>query len=235
MYELTTKQFSGPLALLLEMIEARKMDITDVSLAEVTADFLDYTRMLQEKSTTSEFVGHVADFLVVASRLLLLKSKSLLPNIGLAEDDQVEINELKVRLELYKKFKSAEAHINELFSSPRRLFVRPFLFKQPISFSPPDGVTVDILHSALRMAVKGARQFQEEETLEQEKAATIEEKMEEIIGVLIQRTISFLSLAKNQSRQDVIVLFLALLHLFHEQRISIKQDGVFADIAINKN
>ena len=75
-YQVKLQQFAGPLDKLLQLIEERNLDITQVNLAEVTADFLSYVKNLEQKTAP----GIVADFLVVAAKLVLIKSKILLPN-----------------------------------------------------------------------------------------------------------------------------------------------------------
>jgi len=89
-YEVKLEQFTGPLNKLLELIEARKLEITALNLAEVTEDFINYIRSL-EKGADPEIL---ADFIVVASRLILIKSKTLLPSLELTEEEEGEIKDL---------------------------------------------------------------------------------------------------------------------------------------------
>src|SRR3989344_8534040 len=94
------EQFEGPLDLLLNLIEEQKLDITTVSLAKVTEQFLNYVKGLQEKDPT-----HLASFLVIAAKLLVIKSKALLPNLEIDMELEEEAADLTVQLLLYKKFK----------------------------------------------------------------------------------------------------------------------------------
>ena len=100
MYEVKLEQFSGPLDKLLELIEARKLEVTTVSLAEVTEDFLAFLK--QEGGEIHP--GILADFLVVAAKLVLIKSKMLLPDLTLTEEEEGDIKDLEARLLIYREF-----------------------------------------------------------------------------------------------------------------------------------
>jgi len=121
MYQLATEKFSGPIEKLLELIEGKKLEITDLSLAEITADFLSYLQNLQTRINTdknTDLNGYdgtrlIADFVVVASQLLLIKSKSLLPDLKLTGEEEEGIKDLEGRLEFYRNFKPAIAHIKK--------------------------------------------------------------------------------------------------------------------------
>jgi len=83
-YEVRLEKFNGPLDRLLELIEARQLEITQINLAEVTGDFLKYIESLGSEAGVDVF----ADFLVVAGKLILIKSKALLPNLDLTEEEK---------------------------------------------------------------------------------------------------------------------------------------------------
>ncbi|MBI1960695.1 MAG: segregation/condensation protein A [Candidatus Liptonbacteria bacterium] len=235
MYELKTEQFSGPISVLLELIEAKKMDVADVSLAAVTADFLDHTRRLQESAQEkpfASFAADIADFLVIASRLLLIKSKTLLPQYELTEDEQADIADLKTRLELYRRFRTAGKFITQLFDAPSRLFARPFLYRRPVVFAPPPALTSALLAGAIGPLAKTMREFREERIMRAEKAVSVEKKMGEIVAGLMRGISSFAAIAQRQTRTEIIALFLALLYLMRDRRIAVAQTGVFSDIII---
>src|SRR3954463_4807631 len=93
-------QFEGPLDLLLQLIEEQRMDITALSLANVTEQFLNYVRGLQEKNPIN-----LADFLIIAAKLLVIKSKALLPNLEFDVEEEEAAFDLTQQLLQYKKFK----------------------------------------------------------------------------------------------------------------------------------
>src|SRR3989344_3893767 len=109
-FKVKTQTFEGPLDLLLELIEKRELFINDISLAKVTDDFIAHVKQFDNLP-----MGESAHFILVASTLLLIKSKSLLPQLQLTEDEQGDIRDLETRLKIYKKIKEASVHIRELF------------------------------------------------------------------------------------------------------------------------
>ncbi|MFI5205325.1 MAG: segregation/condensation protein A [Candidatus Paceibacterales bacterium] len=108
-YQLKLENYQGPLEKLLELIEEKKMEITEINLAEVTTDFLSYLQELTSKEKIDSFDGInlriIADFVAVASRLVLIKSKALLPGEKLTLEEESEIKELEERLKIYKEFR----------------------------------------------------------------------------------------------------------------------------------
>ncbi|HOB90128.1 MAG TPA: segregation/condensation protein A, partial [Candidatus Colwellbacteria bacterium] len=120
-FEISTERFSGPLQKLLELIEERKLEITELSLAEITGEFLDYVHKMGEAEPKV-----LADFVSVAARLLLIKSKSLIPNLELTTEEEESIVDLEERLKLYKELKSAEKNVAVFWKSEKRSFSRDF-------------------------------------------------------------------------------------------------------------
>src|SRR3989344_5910671 len=98
-YKIKTSGFEGPFGLLLDLIEKRKLFINDVSLAQVTEDYIKY---MQELGGLQP--GHIANFVAVAATLLLVKSKSLLPGLELTDEEEGDIKSLEERLRLYELF-----------------------------------------------------------------------------------------------------------------------------------
>src|SRR3989338_3890301 len=109
-FALETEKFKGPLELLLELIESRKMHISDVSLREVAEAFLNHIEKLGELP-----VADTANFIYVASILLLIKSKSLLPGLELTREEEGSIDELEKRLKLFKLLKDQTGTVSQLF------------------------------------------------------------------------------------------------------------------------
>ena len=91
MYEVKINQFSGPLEKLLELIEEKKMEITALSLAEVTGGFFNYVKRVESDIDPKI----LADFLVVAAKLVLIKSKALLPGLELTQEEELDIKDLE--------------------------------------------------------------------------------------------------------------------------------------------
>src|ERR1700746_2688936 len=101
-FTLETQQFQGPLEKLLDLVEARKMSISDVSLSEVTDAYLVYVETLPEMP-----LGETAQFILVASTLLLIKSRTLLPSLDLTLEERESVEELEHRLAQYALVRNA--------------------------------------------------------------------------------------------------------------------------------
>lgn len=227
-----TNVFEGPLDLLLELIEKRKLFVNDISLAQVTDDYIQYVNKLENFD-----VPNVADFLLIASTLLLIKSKSLLPNLDLTDEEELNIEYLETRLKLYQQIKNLSQHINKLASGDKIFEREYFLNIEPI-FSPSEDITIENLFSSIK---KLTERFPKKEKLQSAKVKKVV-KLEEIIDNLkdrIQRSfkLSFNEFSKKGKAEkvEVIVSFLALLELVKEGIIFVKQENHFEDIEIENN
>ena len=231
MYEYTTEKFSGPIEKLLELIEGKKLEITDLSLAEITADFLEYVKKIEAVEPRL-----LADFVAVAASLLLIKSKSLLPDLKLTTDEEESIKDLEGRLDFYRNFKPAMAHIKRLAQEKNIQISRPLFFCRPEVFYPSPEIKIENLMKSAEKVLEALREMPEEQKIERS-LITLEEKIEEIVTRLkveMEKATSFGSLLKDKPRSEVVVLFLALLHLLAGQKISVQQGEGFSDIMIEK-
>ena len=144
MYEITTEEFSGPLDLLLQLVEKKNLEITEISLAQVTQDYVTYIGN-QELVHPEE----LADFLVIASTLLLIKSKSLLPTLELEIEEQEEILDLENHLQLYKIYKEQGIKMYESWNKGFYLFTRLPWKDTEAKFSPPHDFSLSNLSESL--------------------------------------------------------------------------------------
>ncbi|MDP3956413.1 MAG: ScpA family protein [bacterium] len=227
-YQLKTEYFAGPIEKLLELIEAKKLDVTVMSLSEVTADFVAYTGTLRDITPAT-----LADFIVVASRLLFIKSKALLPDLALTGEEEAEIHDLELRLLLYKECKSAAKKIGELWALGRVAYGREFLSGGHLDvFYPSPHLTALRLERSLKALLQTLAMFQlREKSMVQSALISVEQKMKDLMKQLISEQPShFSGLAKN--KDDMIALFLAILHLLKDGMIQIEQQDAFSDIMI---
>ncbi|MEK7089648.1 MAG: segregation/condensation protein A, partial [Patescibacteria group bacterium] len=147
-FELRLEYFQGPLDKLLGLIEEKKMEVSQVSLANVTNDFLNYLGQFKVAFTEGQINENsplfdappelLADFLVVASRLLLIKSKSLLPSLELSAEEEGEIKDLEHRLALYREYKKTQEHVKSLWNEMPQMYTREFLTSNEPFFYPPN-------------------------------------------------------------------------------------------------
>ncbi len=227
------EQFEGPLALLVKLIDKDELDITQVSLARVTDQYIAYLRTMTIDPEA------MADFLVVASRLLLIKAKALLPYLLPEEEEAIE--DLEEQLRMYKEFLEATKKIEKMVAGKKFMFTREFNRKALVAnlgiFAPPPGLTprtlADILKSIID-GIKPAVEKLEEGTIAA--AVSIEEKI-----ALIHKTIltslksRFSDILKHATNKvEVVVSFLAMLELMKQRHIIADQDELFAEIEIAK-
>ena len=231
MYKISTQEFTGPLDLLLQLVEKNNFEITEISLAKVTQDYLVYLDN-QELIAPEE----LANFLVVAATLLLIKSKTLLPVLTLKPEEEEEILDLENRLEIYKKFKEKGKELAFLWQKRYYLFTRIPWKEESVSFSPPPSVTTDSLFASMKKVLS---EFEEPVVLEEKKMIKIKslkERIQGLIELLTQRKdYNFNELANKEkdSKISLIVTFLAVLYLAKENLIKIKQDKNFSSLWIS--
>ncbi|RMD50536.1 hypothetical protein D6827_03895 [Candidatus Parcubacteria bacterium] len=220
--------FSGPLSLLLELLDKNKLEIKDVSLRAIAGDYL---RFIKEQEVPSE---QMADFLLVASKLIYLKSKELMPYLVLEEEER-GVRDLEEQLRLYRLFLRAADKLADKFSDAERSFARiPTKRMQKIEFSPPANVDKESLRSSFVNLLKKLEPFFALREVSMERVKSVEERLQELKGALIQRKkISFRDLSRRQGKKiDVVVSFLALLELVRQQLVYAKQEE--NDIIIEK-
>ena len=228
-YELKLDTFRGPLEKLLELIEAKELEITQLNLAEVTADFLAHVRSLSDVDPRV-----LSDFIVIAARLILIKSHAILPQLELSEEEEESIADLENRLRIYREFKRAEAHIDGHWRV-RSLHAREYLVDLPSGFYLTEEVSPRDLHGLLEGFYSEFKSFIPK--IEEGKVSLI--SLEEMIEKMIIRVdkamrTSFNDMAHGKKKAEVIVLFLALLYLLKESTIDIHQEELFSDIIISK-
>ena len=234
MFNVNTQQYSGPLDKLLELIEGQKLEITRINLAEVTASFLDYIKGLGAESTS----GVLADFLVVAAKLILIKSKVLLPDLKLTEEEESDIKDLEGRLKIYKEFKRASQHIGEMWGKNKSAFARPFFMNlgDTSVFYPPQEISVNQLTDMVRKLLASLKALIPQATIAvKEIIITIEEKMKELASRFQEAAEhTFKNIASGKSKKEIIVSFLAILHLLRDRLINADQQEQFGDITFKK-
>jgi segregation and condensation protein A len=245
MYEVKTEAFSGPLEKLLELIEGKKMDITQISLAEVTADFLLYVGSLktelekakktenEEEKTTS--LRALADFLVVASQLILIKSKALLPDMALSQEEEEGIYDLERRLKIYSQLKPVFALTKKSWIEARRIYSRTMLTSIAPVFYPPKEVKVGDLKSALgKLLDTLGSLFLDTETIKKQ-LFSLEDKIIEVTKKIVSGISKFSEIIGKKKKGEIIVMFLALLHLLGENTFTVSQRKLFEEINIENN
>lgn len=232
-YQIKTTAFEGPFGLLLDLVERRKLFINDVSLAAVTEDYLNYMNKLDGLNP-----AEVSSFVLVASTLILIKSKSLLPNLSLTSEEEGDIKNLEERLRLYELFTKLSINVKSNFG---KKIIFPALERknENIVFLPDDQITKESMmgfaHNVLGRIPK--KTFLPE--VEVKKVVSIEEmilKLTERIKSSLQMSFKDLNgkITTREEKVVVIVGFLAMLELIRQGIIHAVQESGFSDILIEK-
>lgn len=232
-YKVKLEQFQGPLNLLLDLIEEEKLDITEISLAKVTRQYVDYLDKVEEL-----YPEELADFLVVATKLLLLKSRALLPYVEL--EDEEEETDLEEQLKVYREYADASKTVAGILNKGNFAYGRlpARADAEEVVFSPPrKKLTPQDMREWFRTVLKSLEPIVRLPRAAIEKAVTLKEKICAIQDVLQKEMkTSFSDLTgKDRQKADVVITFLALLELVRKQMVCAKQEGEFADITIEKN
>ena len=239
-FNLETAEFSGPIEALLTLIEKRKLPISDVSLVAVTDEYLRFVKSLSTRETIPERVH----FIYIASTLALIKSKSLLPNLELTDEEETDIESLKKRLALYQEYKKIGKYLGESFQSNRSFFLANDRPKE-IRFSPHEDITISSLVMSLKDILREVPQL---ESTKKEGYVKIAVHIEELMDSLLDRVKNQLHLSfhsflgegkqkhehKKEQKVYTVVSFLALLEVVRNHGIDVQQHQLFSDIVINQ-
>jgi segregation and condensation protein A len=225
------EQFEGPLDLLLQLIENQELDITAVSLAKVTEQFLGYVKSLQDKNPLS-----LANFLAIAAKLLVIKSKALLPNLELDLEEEETAFDLTQQLLLYKKYKEAARFLKCLDLKRRQSWVREVELNDRITFLPDPDITVENLGLSLRSLAEELKEIVRLPQKVMAQVVSITEKIEHIQKLISDKIETSLSdlIKESKDKTEVIVTFLALLELIKQRVLVVEQEKIFSDITIKK-
>ncbi len=233
-YRVKQEKFEGPLDVLLELIQAEKLSVNEISLAKVTDEFITYLKSLQAEQRADQEM--LAEFLVIASQLLLIKSRSLLPEFQVSPEEEESILELETRLADYKRLKELSQSLAVLAHGGQKSFSREAWAGETVVFLPPKKVGTKTLASAFADLL---RSIPKVEKLIQEKikrVISLEEKIKELQSILAKKVERVFSeiIAGAKEKVDVIVSFLALLELTKQKLVSVEQHKLFGDITVRK-
>ncbi|MGL4606829.1 MAG: segregation and condensation protein A [Eubacteriaceae bacterium] len=236
-YAISLESFEGPLDLLLHLIQKNKIDICDISISEITSQYLGQIGIWKRQD-----MEIASDFIVMAARLLELKSKMLLPkNEGeLEEDEEALKTKLLRQIYEYKIFKEISAYLGKREERELRgIYKDPEYIPEEIKEE-----TIEIDPLSLLQSFKTLLLREEEvyDILPPQKIVrelfSVEEKIEKISNALKnagEKGLSFSELLfPGISREEVVVTLLALLELVKTKGLRLKQNRVFIDFQIKK-
>lgn len=231
-YEVKINEFEGPLDLLLHLIKKSNIDIYDISLEEITNQYLDYINSMKELN-----LDIASEYLVMASELLEYKSKSLLPKKENIEDEYEEDpkQELIKRLVDYKKYKEITSAFKELESIRSNIYT-----KSPSNISEysdnklnNDNVSADDLINAFKKFIDRKNMEKPINTKITTKELSVSDRIIGIRNILkTKKSINFIDLFDKYNKSYVVVTFLSILEMSKNKEIEIVQDDNFSSILI---
>ncbi len=224
-----TSSFEGPLDLLLSLIEKRKLLINEISLAKVADDFIVYVQSHREFP-----LGETAHFILIASTLLLIKSKSLLPNLELSVEESADVASLEKRLRAYQRIKELSHAIATRYGA-KPLYPRTVYLDRAVVFAPDRRTSGTFMLESVRNVLKALPVLVELPKAIVKKVVSLEEMIERLgkrISDSLQLSFREFAEVGKVEKVNVIVSFLALLELVKQGTISVLQDEHFEDIAI---
>jgi segregation and condensation protein A len=230
-YQIRLEQFEGPMDLLLSLIEKEKLDITHVSLAKVADQYLEYLK--GEENVT---LANLASFLSVAARLLLIKSRALLPILQFTDEEEESMDDLEIRLKEYKRFREMAGTLGRALAHGNRAYARESFLGAQVVFYPPTGLTKEELHFHFSQVLGEIPVFEILPEKELAAVITLEEKILELQRTLTERAESSFAelISGGTDRVEVIVSFLAILEMVKQRIIVVEQERFFSDIRINR-
>lgn len=230
-YQFHLEKFEGPLDLLLTLIEKEKMDITQVSLAQVADQYLAYIRDEEHLS-----LENLSAFLTIAARLILIKSRALLPILTFSDEEEEAMEDLEYHLKAYRLFREASQGLGNFFRTRKSAYHRESFLGTQVVFYPPKGLTKELLRQHFVDVLGDIPVFEVLPEKEIALVITLEEKISHLQTTLGARVeSSFREIIENaENRVEVIVSFLAMLELIKQRFISVEQERYFSDIRIKR-
>jgi segregation and condensation protein A len=229
-YRINTPVYEGPLDLLLDLIERAELDITKLALAQVTDQFLAY---LHHLPTTDP--AEVSAFLVIASRLVLIKSAALLPHppvIEIAEDEEQSGEALAQQLIQYRRFRQLAAWLAAREAAGLRTYLRLTVpaprLENHLDMS---NLTIDDLVRIAFQIFIGNDDLPALSNVVSLPRITVREKIESILQIINRKgSANFRSLSGDHSKLEIVITFLAILELIKQSILQAEQDNLFSEI-----
>ena len=236
-YNVQLQVYEGPLDLLYDMISKQKIDIKDISIIDITKQYINYITALEKMDLeiTSEFITMASKLLEIKSRYLLYKQKD-------DEDTEDPRLELMEKLEEYKKFKLASQDLKDNITYIDDLYYRK---KEEIIIDDTidlDNISIEAIKNILPYILKvksNDNKAEKDEKLEKivrGRIVPVEEKIAYIREIIYKdNEVSFTKVIENADKNEVIATFLSILELIKSREIIVYQDLLFDDILIKKN
>jgi len=223
------EQFEGPLDLLLQLVEQEKLDISQISLAKVADQFV-----VHMQASPAIPLEEMADFLVVAAKLVYLKSKLLMPD--LMDQELEEGPDLETQLRTYRMFVKVSHQVDAMWRSKLRSYTRTkrVFRQQEVKFAPPPEVTRESLNEIMQRIVLRLTPLLKLPKAALERIVTVQDKIKQLFGHIKEKAkLTFSSfVGRGATKTEAVASFLALLELVKQRFVLVSQPSLFEDIDI---
>ena len=235
-YKIKIDNFEGPLDLLCHLIDKNKMDICDIKISEITDQYIAYLNAMEEMN-----LEIASEFLIMASTLLYLKSKILLPNV-VEEEKELTEEELLRRIVEYKKYKEITKKLRQhLEENSKKVFKSPEVIELPKQKLEPN-YNKEIISETYEALIQKNAQKLNQNAKNIEKIAitdtyTVESKVKVMFKELIRHkkfVFNRLFSEKKCNKQEVVTAFTGLLELSRRSKVTTNQEKLFGDITVEK-
>lgn len=239
-YAIKSNDFEGPLDLLCHLIDKNKMDICDINISDITDQYIEYLNKMEELN-----LEIASEFVIMASTLLYLKSKKLLPVIDDSGEDEKELTEEELlrRIIEYKKYKEVTVQIRQMYEENYKIFFRD---EEKIRFNKKNlDVEVDasMIAKAYEKVIEKNKHRLNKNARNIRKIAitdtyTVSSKVKEMYRELIRNkkfVFNRMYSGKKCNKEEVVTAFTGLLEMSRRSKVRTSQDILFGDITVEKN
>lgn len=226
------EKFEGALDLLLELIQKRKFSINEISLAKVTDEYISRVEGMAKAGRIDQ--EELAEFLVIAGELLLIKSRSLLPEYAITPEEEASLEELERRLEALRRMRELAEELGELSRQRRFIFSREAYQGMEVIFYPPKRLRLSDIAAAFLKVYEALPKIEKLAEEKIRRIISLEEKIKELQAMLSEKVERLFSeiVKSGKEKTEIIVSFLALLELAKQRLVELHQDKVFGEIRI---
>ena len=179
---------------------------------------------------SSDDMRLLADFLVVAAQLILIKSKAVLPELEISQEDEVLMAELERRLATYKMMQPVFDMLKKIWNENGQSFERGGSWGHDSVFYPSSNLTSSQLCDSLKNVIQTVSAFVMEEEKIERQVVSLKKTIETLSSLVNKGASIFSEVIKNGSKEEAVVSFLALLHLLRDSMVVVRQDGLFGKI-----
>ena len=224
-FNVKLERFEGPYTKLLDLIAEHKLSITEVSLASIADEYISYVKTLEQREAID-----ISQFILVASTLMLIKARSLLPTITFTPDEEKQVNQLEKKLELYELLRKACTKINSVYEKKPLYNKEHAPYKEVSVFVPSESLTLSTLHSIAFLTLASFKPSEKLKDIYIQQAirieTVIENIMERVQGAALVSLSSFAETSATfvEKKKTLIVSFIALLELMKNGAVNANQD-----------